>query len=194
MRSSHYARAHSLPRLSLSRTRATATIITQCAHHTSARFGVTLISAWLGCRIFPMSLTTFLSPSSPSIILDAPTAAVACRQYSVRSTGPTIHPRTRICCTGTLRWLCAPHRAGAPSLCSWRPMPVCALASEPRPPPSAIPVLQRSRGRMKSTTRTCMCHFDDRLAYTSRISLPSLYRSLMYFIDSCTRNECDSLL
>ncbi|KAJ7302869.1 hypothetical protein DFH08DRAFT_977423 [Mycena albidolilacea] len=29
-----------------------------------------------------MSLTTFLSPSSPSIILDAPTAALACRQYS----------------------------------------------------------------------------------------------------------------
>ncbi|KAJ7302854.1 hypothetical protein DFH08DRAFT_988475, partial [Mycena albidolilacea] len=53
------------PPFSLSRTRATAVITTQCAHHTPARFGVTLISAWLGCRIFPVSLTTFLSPSSP---------------------------------------------------------------------------------------------------------------------------------
>ncbi|KAJ7848823.1 hypothetical protein B0H14DRAFT_3867102 [Mycena olivaceomarginata] len=52
-------------------TRATAAITTQSARHTPARFGVTLISALLGCRIFPMSLPTFLSPSSPSIVLDA---------------------------------------------------------------------------------------------------------------------------
>ncbi|KAJ7937666.1 hypothetical protein B0H13DRAFT_2302490 [Mycena leptocephala] len=68
---------------SFSTTCATTAIATHCAHHTLARFSVTFISAGLGCRIFHLSLTTFFSPSSPSIILHAPTAALACRQYSV---------------------------------------------------------------------------------------------------------------
>ncbi|KAJ7336145.1 hypothetical protein DFH08DRAFT_877943 [Mycena albidolilacea] len=81
-----------------------------------ARFGVPSISARLGYRIFHMSLTTLLPPSSPSIIFDALTAALARRQHSVRSTAisihdPRPHPWTRVC-NATLRQLRAPHRAG----------------------------------------------------------------------------------
>jgi hypothetical protein len=44
-----------------------------------ARLGVTSISARLGYHVLHMSLTTFLPPSSPSPVFDAPTAALARR-------------------------------------------------------------------------------------------------------------------
>ncbi|KAJ7828922.1 hypothetical protein B0H14DRAFT_3466016 [Mycena olivaceomarginata] len=78
-----------------------------------------------------MSLTTFLSPSSPSIILADPTAALAWWQHGVHSAAihRPILGRVRVCCMAALR-LRAPHRAA--NLVQLAPPSTCQYALQPR--------------------------------------------------------------
>ncbi|KAJ7712266.1 hypothetical protein B0H14DRAFT_3524106 [Mycena olivaceomarginata] len=89
---------------------------------------------------FHMSLTTFLSPLSPSIILAAPysrTRPVAAQRPQRSNTRPTTHPRTRACCCMAALRLRAPHRAADPVQLA--PTSTCQYALQPRPHYSAIP-------------------------------------------------------
>ncbi|KAJ7764739.1 hypothetical protein B0H16DRAFT_427820 [Mycena metata] len=168
---------HSLSRLSLSTTRATAAITTHCAHHPPTRFGVSLVSASddRSAAVFPhVRLTTFLS----LVPLDHPRCPSVQRPQRSNAQ-PTIHPGTRACCTATLRWLCAPHRAGPDRrvhatrlfACTWRrpttqtPSNSPQLAT-PQPPPVLVastahlrpPAIAPSARHRPRSPFTC-CHF-----------------------------------